>query len=85
MKEHYDTKDVRYISFATISILRDHLDMRKLLARWLLCLLLVDGKSNHMTTSKGSLALFHCSPKDVSLRLITVDEASIDHNPQETI
>ena len=65
-------------------ILNDHLDMRKLCARWVPRLLTIDHKHTRVTTSKECLAMLKRNPKDFWRRYITVDETWIHHCTPET-
>ena len=44
---------------SVVSILKDHLGMKKLSARWVPCLVTIDHKRNRVTTSIECLALFN--------------------------
>ena len=69
---------------SVVSILNDHLGMRKLSARWVPRLLTVDHKRNRVTTSQEGLALFNRNMEDFLRRFVTVDETWIHHNTPET-
>jgi histone-lysine N-methyltransferase SETMAR len=69
---------------SVVSILNDHLGMRKLSARWVPRLLTVDHKRNRVTTSQEGLALFNRNMEDFLHRFVTVDETWIHHNTPET-
>ncbi|CAK1588256.1 unnamed protein product [Parnassius mnemosyne] len=66
-----------------VSILNDHLGMRKLSTRWVPRLLTVDHKRNRVTNSQEGLALFNRNMEEF-LRRVTVDETWIHHNTPET-
>ena len=57
-----------------ISILHEQLSMKKLSARWVLCLLTVDHKRDRVTISKQCLKMFQRNPDEFLRRFITVDE-----------
>ncbi|XP_011251320.1 histone-lysine N-methyltransferase SETMAR-like [Camponotus floridanus] len=69
---------------SVVSILSDHLGMRKLSARWMPRLLTIDNKRNRVTISKECLALFNRNSNEFLRRFITVDETWIHHNTPET-
>jgi hypothetical protein len=66
------------------NILHQHLNMRKLSARWVLRLLTVDQKRNQVRCSKDNLQLFQRNPQDFGHRFITVDKTWIHHYTPET-
>lgn len=57
-----------------VSILNDHIDMRKPSACWVPCLLANDNRRNRMPTSRVCLALFNYSNDKFWLRFLTLDE-----------
>jgi hypothetical protein len=65
------------------NILHQHLNMRKLSARWVLQLLTVDQKQNCVRCSKDNSQLFQRNPQDFRRRFITVDETWIHHYTPE--
>lgn len=66
------------------NILHQHLDMKKLSARWVPRLLTVDQKRTRVTTSEAGLALFQRNKNEFMRRFITVDETWIHHYTPET-
>src|ERR1700712_1634247 len=66
------------------NILHQHLEMKKLSARWVPRLLTVDQKRNRVTTSKDCLDMFKRNPKEFLRRFVTVDETWIHHYTPET-
>jgi histone-lysine N-methyltransferase SETMAR len=66
------------------NILHQHLNMRKLSARWVPRLLTVDQKQNRVRCSKDNLQLFQWNPQDFRRRFITVDKTWIHHYTPET-
>ena len=69
---------------SVVSILKDHLGMKKLSARWVPRLLTIDHKRNRVTTSIECLALFNRNKDEFLRRFVTVDETWIHHNTPET-
>lgn len=65
-------------------ILNQHLDMRKLSARWVPRLLTLDQKRVRMNISKDLLAQFRRNQSEFWRRLITVDETWVHHYTPET-
>ena len=65
-------------------ILHKILDMRKLLARWVLRLLTPDNKRNPETISEQCLTRFKRNPKKFLRRLVTIDETWIHWYTPET-
>ena len=61
-------------------ILKDHLGMENLSARWVPRLLTLDCKRNPVTTSIECVALFKRNKDDFLRRFVTVDETWIHHN-----
>lgn len=66
------------------NILHEHLDMRKVSARWVPRLLTIDQKRIRVTTSEANLAMFKRNKKEFLRRFITVDETWIHHHTPET-
>lgn len=66
------------------NILHQHLDMKKVSARWVPRLLTIDQKRMRVTTSKAGLALLQRNKPDFLRRFITVDETWIHHHTPET-
>lgn len=66
------------------NILHEHLNMKKLSARWVPRLLTIDHKRERMNTSKHCLELFQHNPQEFLRRFITVDETWIHHYTPET-
>lgn len=66
------------------NILHQHLNMRKLSARWVPRLLTIDQKRVRVTTSKANLAMFNRNRHEFLRRFITVDETWIHHHTPET-
>ena len=64
---------------SVVSILKDHLCMKKLSARWVPRLLTIDHKRNRVTTSIESLALFNHNKDEFLHRFVTVDETTPQH------
>ena len=62
-----------------VNILRTHLCMRKLYARWVPRLLTIDQKRIRVTTSKPNLAYLNYNPKEFLHRFVTMDETRIPH------
>ncbi|QQP31674.1 Putative mariner transposase [Caligus rogercresseyi] len=69
---------------SVVSILKDHLAMKKLSARWVPRLLTIDHKRNRVTTSMECLALFNRNKDEFFRRFVTVDETWIHYNTPET-
>lgn len=72
-----------------ISILYEHLGMRKLCSKWVTRLLTVDQKQQRVDDSEHCLDLFKRNKKDFFMRYVTMDETWIHHytpesNPQST-
>ncbi|XP_037931663.1 histone-lysine N-methyltransferase SETMAR-like [Teleopsis dalmanni] len=65
-------------------ILHEYLDMKKLSARWVPRLLILDHKRNRVITSKKCLAMFSRNPNEFLRRFVIVDETWIHHNTPET-
>src|SRR5436190_21585100 len=65
-------------------ILNQHLDMRKLSARWVPRLLTLDQKRVRMKVSRALLVQFRRTKSEFWRRLITVDETWIHHYTPET-
>ena len=64
-----------------ISILHEQLGMKKLSARWMLRLLIVDYKRDRVI-SKQCLEMFQRNPDEFLRRFITVDETWITSHPR---
>jgi histone-lysine N-methyltransferase SETMAR len=64
--------------------LPQHLNMRKLSARWVLQLLTVDQKQKCVRCSKDNLQLFQRNPQDFRHRFVIVDKTWIYHYTLET-
>ena len=58
---------------SVVSILKDHLGMKNLYARWVRRLLTIDHKRNRVTTSIECLALFNRNMNEFLHRFVTVD------------
>ncbi|KAG5339771.1 SETMR methyltransferase, partial [Acromyrmex heyeri] len=71
------------ISHDTV-ILHKQLGMKKLLIRWVPCLLTVDHKRDRVTISKQCLQMFQRNPDKFLCRFITVDETWIHYFSSET-
>ncbi|QQP40773.1 Putative mariner transposase [Caligus rogercresseyi] len=69
---------------SVVSILKDHLAMKNLSARWVLRLLTIDHKRNRVTTSMECLALFNRNKDEFFRRFVTVNETWIHYNAPET-
>ena len=67
-----------------ISILHQHLHMKKLSVRWVPRLLTIDNKRKRVTTSEQCLDLIKRNPNDFWRRFITVDETWIHWYTTET-
>jgi histone-lysine N-methyltransferase SETMAR len=65
-------------------ILLQHLNMRKLSARWVPQLLTVDQKRDRVRCSRDNLQLFQRNPQDFRHRFVTVDETWMHHYTPET-
>lgn len=65
-------------------ILHEHLEMKKLCARWVPRMLTKDQKRARVVTSEQCLAMFRRNPKDFVHRIITVDETWIHHYTPES-
>lgn len=72
---------------SVVTILNDHLAMRKHSARWVPRLLTIDHKRKRVTTSQACLALFNRNMNEFLHRFITVDETWIHYNtpPPKTV
>ena len=62
-----------------VNILHTHLCIRKLCAKWMPRLLIIEHKSIRVTTSDQNLAYFNRSPKEFLGRFMTMDETWIHH------
>ncbi|XP_033229063.1 uncharacterized protein LOC117180682 [Belonocnema kinseyi] len=71
------TEQVHHIS-------HEYLDIKKLSARWVPRLFIIDHKRNRVTTSKECLTMFNRKPNEFLHRFVTVDETWIYHNTLET-
>jgi histone-lysine N-methyltransferase SETMAR len=60
-------------------ILHEQMDMKKLCARWVPCLLTADQKHTHMKISKQCLEHFNKNKTDFVHQFITMDETWIHH------
>ena len=69
---------------SVVSILKYHLGMKKLSARRVPRLLIIDHKRNRVTTSIECLALFNHNKDEFLRRFVIVDEKWIHHNKPET-
>jgi histone-lysine N-methyltransferase SETMAR len=65
-------------------MLHEELDMKKLCARWVPCLLTDDQKHTHMKISEQCLEHFNNNKTDFVRRFITMDETWIHHYTPET-
>lgn len=66
------------------NILHQHLDMRKLSARWVPRLLTIDQKRTRVKCCMDGLQLLQRNPQDFKRRFVTVDETWIHHYTPET-
>lgn len=66
------------------NILTTHLDMKKLFARWVPRLLIIDNKHTRVSTSKECLAMLKRNRNDFWRWFITVDETWIHYSIPET-
>lgn len=66
------------------NILHEHLDMKKLSAKWVPRLLTIDQKRNREVISKQCLDIYQRNPDEFLRRFITVDETWIHHYTPET-
>ena len=64
---------------SVFTILHEHLSMRKLCSKWVLCLLTVDQKEQRIDDSEYCLQLFQCSKKEFLRKYVTMDEILIHH------
>ena len=69
---------------SVVKILHENLSMRKLTAKWMLCLLTIDHKRQRVHDSKNCLDLFNRKPSDFLRRLVTIDETWIHHYTLES-
>ena len=65
-------------------ILHEELDMKKLCAQWVPCLLTADEKRTHMKISEQCLESFNKNKTDFVRQFITVDETGIHHYTPES-
>jgi len=65
-------------------ILHEELNMKKLCARWVLCLLTADQKCTRMKISEQCLEHFNKNKTDFVHRFITMDETWIHHYTPES-
>lgn len=66
------------------NILHNHLQMKKLSARWVPRLLTIDQKRNRVKCCESGLKLFQSNPQEFLRRFITVDETWIHYYTPET-
>ncbi|QQP52895.1 Putative mariner transposase [Caligus rogercresseyi] len=65
---------------SVVSILKDHLAMKKLSARWVPRLLTIDHKRNRVTTSMECLALFNRNKDEFFRRFVTKAKVGLSAN-----
>lgn len=68
---------------SVISILNIHLGMRKLSAKRVSCLSLIDHKHNVMTTTNDCVGLFHSNSNTFLANFIAVDMDSPKHTEEQ--
>ncbi|XP_017486515.1 PREDICTED: histone-lysine N-methyltransferase SETMAR-like, partial [Rhagoletis zephyria] len=66
------------------NILQNHLDMRKLSARWVPRLLTTHHKQTRVSISNDCLSMLNANPQEFWRRFVTVDETWIHHSTPET-
>jgi [histone H3]-lysine36 N-dimethyltransferase SETMAR len=69
---------------STEKILSEHLNLRKLSARWVPRMLLPDQKRIRVLTSKSNLMLFKADEDNFMARFVTVDETWVHHFDPES-
>ena len=69
---------------SVLTILHEHSSMRNLCSKWVLCLLTVYQKQQHIDDSKCCLQLFQYNKKDFLCKYVTVDETWIHHFTPES-
>ena len=70
--------DILKISCGSVfAILHEHLSMRKLLSKWVPCLLMVDQKRQRVVDSERCLELFRQNKPNFLRRYVTMDETWI--------
>lgn len=77
--------DIMKLSIGSIlNILHEHLQMKKLCARWVPRLLTIDQKQHRVSDSEANLELFRRNPKEFLRRFVTMDETWIHHYTPES-
>ena len=72
-------EELKILERSVFIILHEHLSMRKLCWKWLLCLLSVDQKQQCISDSEHCLQLFQCNIKEFLHKYVTMDETWIHH------
>ena len=76
---HEISEEMKISEGSVFTILHEHLSMRKLRSKWVLCLLTVDQKQQHVDHSECCLQLFPCNKKEFWHEYVTMDETWIHH------
>ncbi|UYV76471.1 hypothetical protein LAZ67_14000466 [Cordylochernes scorpioides] len=79
-----DRGDLGCSKTAVIRIMRKHLGLRKLSARWVPKLLTPDQKAVRRKLSSNNLALFEANPEEFVNRFVTMDETWVHHFTPES-
>ena len=72
-------EELKILEGSVLTILHEHLSMRKLCLKWVLCLLTVDQKHQCINNSESCLQLFQHKKKELLHKYVTMDETWI-HN-----
>ena len=64
LKLHEIAEELKISEGSVFTILHEHLSMRKLCSKWVLCLLTIDQKQQCMNDSEHCLQLFQCNKKE---------------------
>ena len=79
LKLHEIAEELKISEGSVFTILHEHLSMRKLCSKWVLHLLTVDKKKQHISDSEHCLQLFQCYKKEFLHKYVTVGETWIQH------
>ena len=84
LKLHGIAEELKIPEVSVFSIWHEHLSMRKLCSKWVLHLLTVDQKQQHIDDSECSLQLFQCNKKEFLHKYVTMEKTWIYHFIQES-
>ena len=79
LKLHAIIEKLKISEGSVFTILHEHLSMRKLCSKWVLCLFIVDQKQQRVNDSERCLQLFQHNKKEFLHKYVTMDKIWIHH------